>query len=182
MNTPANPTLSVLTPLIFLTALASILLVSPIETVEAASFRHEKTYLLPSGKSITVVFRERQCRRGECHEADAGVWGIEGGVPRVITDMFSIAIDGKEFAIPEKFYRDLTNTRYLNVFEQDGRVVVELKGGQAAGAYTAHFMLGGMCGFERKVCGEVCAEIWEQSVWHNSFAYNADPKCRSGIQ
>ena len=85
------------------------------------------------------------------------------------------------FAIPKKFYRDLTNTRYLNVFEQNGRIVVEL-GGQAAGAYTAHFMLGGMCGFERKVCGEACAEIWEQSIWYNSFAYEADPQCTSGIQ
>ena len=153
-----------------------------IKTVEAASFRHEKTYLLPSGKSITVVFRERQCRRGECHEADGGVWGIDGGIPRLITEVFSVAIDGKEFAIPQKFYRDLTNTRYLNVFEQNGRIVVELKGGQAAGAYTAHFMLGGMCGFERKVCGEVCAEIWEQSTWYNSFAYDIDPQCKSGIQ
>ncbi len=149
---------------------------------ETVSFSHEKAYLLPSGKSITVVFRERQCRRGECHEADSGVWGIDGGIPRVITEVFSVSIDGSEFAIPEKFYKDLTNTRYLNVFEQNGRVAVELKGGEAAGAYTARFLLGGTCGFERKVCGEVCAEIWEQSVWYNSFAYDADPQCKSGIR
>ena len=165
-----------------LAALGSILLVNSAEAAESPSFRHEKTYLLPSGKSITVVFRERQCKRGECHEADSGVWGIDGAVPRVITQVFRVAINGKEFAIPEKFYRDLTNTRHLNVFEQEGRVVVELKGGQAAGAYTARFLLGGMCGFERKVCGEVCNEIWEQTIWHNSFAYDSDPRCKSGIQ
>jgi hypothetical protein len=165
-----------------LAALGSILLVSSTGAAESASFTHEKTYLLPSGKSITVVFRERQCRRGECNEADSGVWGIDGGIPRVITEVFRVAINGKEFVIPEKFYKDLTNTRHLNVFEQEGRVVVELKGGQAAGAYTARFLLGGMCGFERKVCGEVCKEIWEQTIWYNSFAYDSDPHCKSGIQ
>lgn len=165
-----------------LAALGSILLVSSTGAAESASFTHEKTYLLPSGKSITVVFRERRCRRGECNEADSGVWGIDGGIPRVITEVFRVAINGKEFAIPEKFYKDLTNTHHLNVFEQEERVVVELKGGQAAGAYTARFLLGGMCGFERKVCGEVCNEIWEQTIWHNSFAYDSDPHCKSGIQ
>lgn len=163
-------------------AVAFTLLASAVTQVEAASFRHEKTYSLPSGKSVAVIFRERQCRRGECNEADSGMWGIDGGIPRLTTGMFRISIDGREFVIPEKFYKDLTNTHYLNVFEQNGRVVVELKGGQAAGAYTAHFLLGGMCGFERKVCGEICAEIWEQSIWYNSFAYDADPQCKSGIQ
>jgi hypothetical protein len=163
-------------------AFAIALLASVPAQAEAGSFRHEKTYLLPSGKSVAVIFRERQCRRGECHEADAGVWGIDGGIPRLITELFQVSIDGKEFSIPEKFYKDLTNTHYLNVFDQNGRVVVELKGGEASGAYTARFLLGGMCGFERKVCGEVCTEIWEQSVWYNSFAYDADPQCKSGIQ
>jgi hypothetical protein len=188
MNRLASATLISLTALTALSVLttlavlAFILFVSSAGAAESASFRHEKTYVLPSGKGISVVFRERQCRRGECNEADSGVWGIDGGIPRVITEVFRVTIDGKEFAVPEKFYRDLTNTRHLNVFEQDQRVVVELKGGQAAGAYTARFLLGGMCGFERKVCGEVCNEIWEQTIWYNSFAYDSDPNCKSGIQ
>ncbi len=177
-----NSSSTTLTTLTTLAALASILFTGSAGAAESASFRHEKTYLLPSGKSISVVFKERQCRRGECNETDSGVWGIDGGVRRVITQVFRVTIDGKEFAIPEKFHRDLTNTRHLDVFEQDGRIVVELKGGQAAGAYTAYFLLGGMCGFERKVCGEVCNEIWEQTVWYNSFAYDFDPHCKSGIQ
>jgi hypothetical protein len=185
MNRLADMTLTPLTPLAAwatLIVLASMLLVDSAGAAESTSFRHEKTYLLPSGKSVSVIFRERQCRRGECREADSGVWGIDEGIPHVVTEVFRVVIDGKEFAIPEKFYRDLINTRHLNVFEQDRRVVVELKGGQAAGAYTARFLLGGMCGFERKVCGEACNEIWEQTVWYNSFAYDSDPHCKSGIQ
>jgi hypothetical protein len=149
---------------------------------EAAPFQQEKTYALPSGKKVAVVFRERTCKHDGCREADSGVWGTDGDIPRFIADVFRVSIDGREFLIPEIFYRDLANTRSLNISEQNGQVAVELKGGHAAGAYTARFLLGGMCGFERKVCGEVCREIWEQTIWYNSFAYEDDPLCKSGIQ
>ncbi|SCX86320.1 hypothetical protein SAMN05216420_101139 [Nitrosospira sp. Nl5] len=152
---------------------------------EAIPFMHEKTYLLPSGKSVAIKFRERPCEsagsRG-CSEADAGTWGTDGGVPRFLTEVFLVSIDGREFVIPEKFYKDLTNTYHLNAFEQKTRVIIELKGGEAAGAYTARFTLGGTCGFERKVCGEVCGEIWERTTWYNAFAYEAEAGCESGIQ
>jgi hypothetical protein len=149
---------------------------------EAIPFVHEKTYTLPSGKNVAVKLRERQCKAGECREADAGMWGMDGGIPRVVTEAFVVVIDGTQFLIPEKFHKDLTNTHYVNVYEQEGRVVIELKGGDAAGAYTGHFVLGGGCGFERKICGEVCKEIWERTTWYNSFAYDHDPRCESGIQ
>lgn len=167
-----------LVPLAHLDALAQT-------KAEATPFMHEKTYLLPSGKRIAVTFRERPCESGGsggCSEADAGMWGTDGGVPRFITEVFLVSIDGRKFVIPEKFYKDLTNTYHLNVFEQKARVIIELKGGEAAGAYTARFTLGGMCGFERKVCGEVCGEIWERTTWYNSFAYEAEAGCESGIQ
>jgi hypothetical protein len=145
-------------------------------------FLHDQAYVLPSGKRVAVKFRERRCTPGECREVDAGVWGMDGGIPRFVTEIFSMTIDGKEFPIPEKFYKDLTNTTHLAVSEMDARVIVELQGGDGAAAYKARFMLGGMCGFERNICGEICNEIWERSVWHNSFAYESDPFCKSGIQ
>lgn len=180
----------------FATALSLVLFapfvsfVSPdaLAQTEAIPFTHEKTVTLPSGKTVAVTFREGPCKSGkgdrnrECSEADAGMWGMDGGIPRFITEVFLVSIDGREFAIPEKFYKDLTNTYHLNVFEQNARIIIELKGGDAAGAYTARFTLGGMCGFERKICGEVCREIWERTTWYNSFAYEAVPGCVSGIQ
>lgn len=149
---------------------------------EGIPFAYDKTYILPSGKKIAVTLRERQCRVDECREVDAGMWGMDGGIPRVITETFAVFIDGEQFLIPEKFYKDLTNTHYVNVYEQKGSVVIELKGGDAAGAYTGQFIVGGGCGFERKICGEVCTEIWERTTWYNSFAYDRDPQCKSGIQ
>ena len=110
------------------------------------------------------------------------MWGMDGGIPRFVTEFFLVYIDGNKFVIPEKFYKDFTNSYQLKVFEQTGHVVIELKGGNAAGAYTARFTLGGMCGFERKICGEVCREIWERTTWYSSFAYEAVPGCESGIQ
>jgi hypothetical protein len=147
-----------------------------------APFIHDESHMLPSGKKVAVKFRERRCGPGECREVDAGVWGMDGGIPRLVTEIFSVAIDGREFLIPEKFYKDLTNTTHLAVSEMNAQVIVELQGGDGAAAYKARFMLGGMCGFERKICGEICNEIWERSVWHNSFAYESDPFCKSGIQ
>ena len=149
---------------------------------ETLPFVHEKISVLPSGKRVAVSFRERPCKSGGCRDADAGMWGMDGGIPRFITEVFLVSIDGREFVIPRKFYQDLTNTYQLRIFEQNARVVIELKGGEAAGAYTASFKLGGMCGFEREVCAEVCKEIWERTTWYNAFAYEADPRCESGIQ
>jgi hypothetical protein len=148
---------------------------------EARPFVHHKTYTLPSGKKVAVTFQERPCNKRECGEADAGTWGTDGGVPRFVSDTFLVFINDRQFLIPEKFYRDLTNTHSVSVSEQKGRVLIELKGGDAAGAYTGRFLLGGMCGFERKICGEICSEIWERSIWYNSFAYDSDPLCKSGI-
>jgi hypothetical protein len=149
---------------------------------EAMPFVHEKRHFLPSGKKVDVALRERRCKSGECPEADAGMWGMDGGIPRFVTETFLVLVDGKPFPIPAKFYQDLTNTHHVSVIEDKERIVLELKGGEAAGAYTAWFTLGGMCGFERKICGEVCGEIWEKTTWYNSFAYEADPLCKSGIQ
>ncbi len=149
---------------------------------EAIPFVHEKISVLPSGKKVAVTFKERACKSDECREVDAGIWGMDGGIPRFVTEVFIVSIDGNKFVVPEKFYKDFTNTNRLNIFEQKSRVVIELKGGEGAGAYTAHFMLGGMCGFERNVCGEICNEIWERTTWYNSFAYEADPQCKSGIR
>ncbi|SES77101.1 hypothetical protein SAMN05216412_101519 [Nitrosospira multiformis] len=149
---------------------------------EALPFQHEKNHALPSGKKVGVIFREHKCKSGECRETDGGMWGMDSGVPRFVTETFLVFIDGQRFHIPEKFYRDLTNTRSLHVSEQNDRVVIELKGGDAAGAYTAHFRLGGMCGFERKICGEICSEVWEHSTWYNAFAYDWDPRCEGGIE
>ena len=149
---------------------------------DATPFLHDRTHVLPSGKKVGVKLRERRCATGECREADAGIWGMDGGIPRFVTEIFSVIIDGKEFAIPEKFYKYLTNTTRLRISELNASVIIELQGGEGAGAYTARFMLGGMCGFERRICGEICNEIWEQTVWHNSFAYESDPLCKSGIQ
>jgi len=143
---------------------------------------HDKIYTLPSGKKVAITFKERGCNITECGAVDAGTWGTDGGIPRFTTKIFLVSVDGKKFIIPEKFYKDLTNTHYLNVYEARARVVIELKGGESAGAYTAYFKLGGMCGFEREVCGEVCGEIWEKTIWYNSFAYASDSQCESKIQ
>lgn len=153
-----------------------------IAQIQAEPFVLERTYLLPSAREVAVTFHERFCRSGECHETDGGVWGIDEGTPQRIADAFVVLIDGRQFIIPAKFYTDLTNTHSLEVFEREERIIIELKGGDAAGAYTARFLLGGTCGFERNVCGEVCGEIWERTVWYNSFAYEGGRGCISRIQ
>src|SRR5687768_13920052 len=89
-----------------------------------APFLHEKTYTLLSGKKVAVTFRERQCKSSECREVDGGLWGTDGGMPRFVTEAFLVFIDGRQFYIPEKFYKDLTNTHQVNVSEQRDRVII----------------------------------------------------------
>ena len=168
--------------LLSIVALFSFGSMSAFARTDAVPFVYEKSMLLPSGKNVKITFRERRCHSDECQAVDASMWGVDGGIPRFITKIFLVFIEGQAFIIPKKFYTDLTNIYQLSVFEQDARVVIELKGGDAAGAYTARFMLGGMCGFERIVCGEMCQEIWEKSTWYNSFTYWSDAQCKSGIQ
>lgn len=149
---------------------------------EARPFVHAKTYVLPSGTKVAVTFRERHCTGDECSEVDSGMWGIDGGIPPFVTETFIVLIDGERFVIPEKFYKDLTNTHSMQVSEQNERIIIEIKGGDATGAYTARFFLGGMCGFERKICGEICNEMWERTIWYNSFAYSRESQCTSRIR
>src|SRR5688500_17516852 len=96
-------------------------------------FVHDRTYLLPSGREVAVTFRERACESGNCKETNGDAWGIDEGAPRGVADAFLVFIDGRQFAIPGKFYKDLTNTHSLKVLERNGRILIELKGGDAAG-------------------------------------------------
>jgi hypothetical protein len=165
-------------------ALLFFTLLSPLVMAQAQTqpFSYEKTSSLPSGRIVSVLLRERICDPAECRKVDGSIWGVDSGKARFMTEEFRVSINGKDFPIPEKFYRDLTNTFRINVSEDKGQVVVELKGGEVAGAYTARFLLGNACGFERRVCGEVCGEIWERTTWHNSFIYESESKCKSGIK
>jgi len=65
---------------------------------DQAPFIHDESYMLPSGKKVAVKFRERRCTRGECREVDAGVWGMDGGILRLVTEIFSVVIDGRASA------------------------------------------------------------------------------------
>ena len=107
----------------------------------AIPYVHEKTHVLPSGKKVDVNLRERRCKNGECREVDGGMWGMDSGIPRVITETLRVRIEGRSFPIPEKFYKDFTNTHAVNVSEDKERIILELKGGDGAGAYTARFVL-----------------------------------------
>ncbi|MEO6823375.1 MAG: hypothetical protein ABI167_01360 [Nitrosospira sp.] len=89
--------------------------------MEAVPFVQERLTMLPSGKRVTVTFRERLCKTGECREVDEGMWGMDGGVPQFVSEIFLVYIDGNKFVIPEKLYKDFTNTYHLKVFEQTGR-------------------------------------------------------------
>jgi hypothetical protein len=141
-----------------------------------------KLFKMPSGRSVHVEYRERDCRPDECHAVDAGMWGMDGGVPKFVTTMLRVSVDKVEFPIPKKFYSDITNIRRLSVSEENGRTILSLVGGGAAGATFVKYILGGACGFERQVCGEVCSDVWERTTWHNSFNYADQAQCVSTVQ
>ena len=145
-------------------------------------FAVNRVFTMPSGRSVHVEYKERNCQPDECKAVDAGMWGMDGGVPHFVTTMLRVSIDKVEFPIPKKLYSDITNIRRLSVSEEDGRIILSLVGGGAAGATSVKYILGGVCGLERQVCGEVCSDVWERTTWHNSFNYTEQPQCVSTVQ
>ena len=92
------------------------------QTDAAIPYVHQKTHVLPSGKKVDVNLRERRCKSGECREVDGGVWGMDSGIPRVITETLRVHIEGRPFPIPEKFYKDLTNTHAVTKTSGTNRI------------------------------------------------------------
>jgi hypothetical protein len=143
-------------------------------------FQFDKNFDLPSGTKVSVTLRERNCNHNECKPTDAGVWGIESGKPLVVTDQLSVSINGRGFEIPRKFFTDFVYSREVSVSEAQGKVVLNIKGGEAAAPFNAKFTLGGGCGFERLVCGAACDKASDRSVWRSAELYSSDPVCKAG--
>jgi hypothetical protein len=150
------------------------------QTTPPAPFVHDQSYLLPSGAKVSVTLRERNCNFNECKSGDAGTWGLESGKPLVVTDLLSVSINGRSFEIPKKFYSDFVYSREVNVSEAQGKVVLEIKGGEPAAPFSVKFTLGGACGFERLACGAACDKASDRVVWRSKELYSDDAVCKAG--
>jgi hypothetical protein len=98
-------------------------------------------------------------------------WGTTTNKPKKLISMLSVKLDGKEFYIPFSVYSDLTNPKLASVNTNKDEFIVEIKGGDAASAYTARLYFNKNTLKRKKVShNEFPKEAWEETIY--SFNIN----------
>jgi len=126
---------------------------------------------LASGKFYDLTVNEVAYQKNnQLAGADYGWWGLDGGEPDYVLGELEIKIDGKKLLLPQRFYADISQINGHKLYEKNGHVVLQLHGGDAAGAYTATFKFNRARMIERVVAhGENPDEIWEKTVFYQEF-------------
>jgi hypothetical protein len=153
-------------------AFGVVLYLALVGLVEAGSpLRFTKNGTLPSGKPFSVVISERRFVKGPGAQPDDGsIWGIDGGFPTNVVNEFSVLIEGKPILIPRKYLADISNLYSVDVRAEKDLVVILLKGGDAAGSFSAEYRVhlnGSLVRIIRH--GEVPDEHWEKTEFRVDF-------------
>lgn len=90
---------------------------------------------------VSVFLKKYKSNEGS-KKIDHQFWGVDGELPENIIDKMSLMIGGKDVPFPSKAFDDLSNIILptgIYLMQKDNAVVLYLKGGDGAGAYTAVF-------------------------------------------
>ena len=129
---------------------------------------------LPSGATYKIEMHEVLYKHTDEKRPDDGsLWGLDGGYPRTILRNFSLQINGKDVWLPWKLHSDICHIYRVRVRESNGYVLVDIRGGNAAGSYDATYKFNGHRLMERIVrVGEFPEQVWEKTVLHNDLMDN----------
>jgi hypothetical protein len=158
-----------------LVPLAASLMLPSLAGAEAVPFSFSKSGKLKSGRPFSVKIAESPYIQRENEPSDDGSrWGIDGGFPRTSVATFSVDLGGTPVYIPRKLYRDLSYVNRVEVSEEEGHLVIDVRGGDAAGSYRARFLFRDF-EIERMVRGgEFPTSVWERTVYHNSLSVDVE--------
>jgi hypothetical protein len=134
----------------------------------------QKSGKLKSGHSYSIKIIEKNfIKKPDSKEDDGSVWGIDGGFPSTVVDIFKVEINNVAVVIPWKFYADITNVREAGIIESADVLILTVEGGDAAGSYTAEYSIKDNRLIERIVrVGEFPVEVWEKTILHNELWNN----------
>lgn len=108
-------------------------------------------------------------------------WGNESGGAKRFLATLTVVIEGTTFEVPPMMINDLAEPANIAIHGQGTATSIEVKGGDGAGAYTAVFSFPS-CSVSRKVCGEMCDEIYETRLFTNRLWFDGILDCRAGIE
>ena len=152
-----------------------ILLLALLTTAVYASpespFQFEKRGTLPSGVRYELKIIEGQFLPSPQVPADdCGMWGVDCGNPKYSVQNLTLKLNDKKVHFPHKFVADLSNVRSVEIKDDKSGIKIFLRGGDAAGSFTAEFIVRKLRLTERIVRhGEFPDEIWEKTVIGNDL-------------
>ena len=98
----------------------------------------ENSGKLKSGYSYSIKIIEKKfIKNSDSKENDGSFWGIKGGFPITIVDVFKVYINDVAVFIPWKFYADIAHVNRAEIMESNDVFTLTLEGGDAAAGYTA---------------------------------------------
>ena len=142
----------------------------------ANNFEFKDEGRMKSGAMYSVEVRESAYKANPLGYPDGrGMWGIDGGIPHSRIDILKVKIDGEDVLLPHKYFSDLCNISKVVVFEAEGNLKISIKGGDAAGSFTAEYLISNHTLQERIVrLGEFPDEVWEKIIFHNTIWNDPD--------
>jgi hypothetical protein len=154
------------TTIILLVILATAVYASP-----DAPFQFERKGTLPSGVRYELKVTEGPYRPyPQLPSDDCGMWGVDCGSPRYSVQDLTLKLNDKKVHFPHKFVDDLSHVRSVEIKDDKNGMRILLRGGDAAGSYSAEFLVRKLRLVERIVRhGEFPDEVWEKTVIGNDL-------------
>jgi len=101
-----------------------------------------------------------------CELARSDYWGTAGGTPRTVVTRMLVTMGGDTVFVPFGAYGDLSEPLTVAVACSIGDFTITVVGGDAAGSYSATFVVSGLILKKRRVASlESPDDVWEETTY-----------------
>ena len=147
-------------------------LVLAVAPAYAGSLSFDQSFSMSSGATYQVRLRQEvPAQRGSRSFKEFGYWGAEGAERSYCVSSFSVTRRKAAVRVPGKAFADLCNVSSLKLSERKGLLVLSLRGGDAADAFSAEFHFRGVYLVERIVRHGEFPEAFERTQYrYNTYA------------
>lgn len=152
-----------------------VLFIGIASVLGAPQFKPTKKHIrgkLRNGRAFTLIVQIKKYPGTQ--KDDGSWWGTDGGIPDTIISYMAFWVGKKPAMLPFKTYTDICNVNESSVSVQETKqgIQISMSGGDAAGSFTAQYLIRhqkqGYRLWQRIVrSGENPDEIWEKTEYHN---------------
>jgi len=121
---------------------------------------------LKDGSLIDVVLRISGVSEGWPHQQSFSWGGDESSIPKRFVTAIEVKVGSERLIVPFSAYSDLGNPYQASLEKMKRGFKIILKGGDAAGSYTAELVFSKVNIQRRKVThGEFPDEVWQETTY-----------------